>query len=43
MLLHAKDPETQESAGNKQLRDEVLIMFVAGQEDHRQYSGLVLV
>ena len=32
MLLHAKDPETQESMSDKQLRDEVLIMFVAGHE-----------
>ena len=32
MLLHAKDPETQETMSDKQLRDEVLIMFVAGHE-----------
>ena len=32
MLLHAKDPETQESMSDRQLRDEVLIMFVAGHE-----------
>ena len=32
MLLHAKDPETQESMSDRELRDEVLIAFVAGHE-----------
>ena len=32
LLVHAKDPETGEGMSDQELRDEVLIMFVAGHE-----------
>jgi len=32
MLVHARDPETGEGMSDDELRDEVLIMFVAGHE-----------